>query len=230
MRARDRDVRRGARTRVRALWFEVGHKFTLSTDARAVACGRNKEPIIMQTMGTRHPSDNAVIRPLISAERIAERVGEMGKAIRADLGPGEITLLCVLKGSFIFTADLARAIEGPVNLEFLGVASYGDAMQSSGVVQITHDLTRPIEGHRVVLVEDIVDTGLTLAYLLQILAARRPAALKVCALLEKPDGKSPVQPDYVGFQIQREFVVGYGLDWAQRHRNLPFIGAVEVEH
>jgi len=149
--------------------------------------------------------------------------------IRADLGPGELTLLCVLKGSFIFTADLARAIEGPLNVEFLGVASYGDGMASSGAVQITHDLTRSIEGHQVVLVEDIVDTGLTLAYLLQILAARRPAALKVCALLEKPSANSPVQPDYVGFQVGSEFVVGYGLDWAQRFRNLPFIGAVELE-
>lgn len=169
------------------------------------------------------------MRPLITAEKIQARVRELGARLRADLGPDEITLLCVLKGSFIFTADLARAIEGPVNIEFLGVASYGDGMASSGAVQITHDLTRPIEGRQVVLVEDIVDTGLTLAYLLQILAARRPAALKVCALLEKPSGKSPVHPDYVGFQVGSEFVVGYGLDWAQRHRNLPFIGAVELE-
>ena len=154
---------------------------------------------------------------------------ELGQRLRADLGPDEITLLCVLKGSFMFTADLARAIEGPVSIEFLGVASYGDGTQSSGAVQITHDLTSPIEGKNDVLVEDIVDTGLTLAYLLQILAARRPAALKVCALLEKPSGRSPVHPDYVGFQVGQEFVVGYGLDWAQRFRNLPFIGAVESD-
>jgi hypoxanthine phosphoribosyltransferase len=167
------------------------------------------------------------VRPLISAERIATRVRELAAAIRADVGTGEITLLCILKGSFVFTADLARALEGPVNIEFLGVASYGNRTKSSGAVQITHDLTAPVEGHDVVLVEDIVDTGLTLAYLMRLLAARHPRSLRIAALLEKPSGRSPVKADYVGFEVGDEFVVGYGLDWAQRHRNLPYIGAID---
>jgi hypoxanthine phosphoribosyltransferase len=128
----------------------------------------------------------------------------------------------------MFTADLARALGGSVNIEFLGVASYGDGTESSGAVQITHDLTSPIEGKRVLIVEDIVDTGLTLQYLTRILSARRPALLKICALLEKPSGNSPVRPDYRGFAVGDDFVVGYGLDWAQRFRNLPFVGAVRV--
>lgn len=168
------------------------------------------------------------MRELISAEAIAERVRALGEEIRRDAGPHEVTLLCVLKGSFVFTADLARAIPGPVNVEFLGVASYGDGARSSGAVQITHDLAQPIDGRDVVLVEDIVDTGLTLAYLMRLLAARRPRSLRIAALLEKPTGKSPVRPDYVGFAVGDEFVVGYGLDYAQRFRNLPFIGAVDV--
>lgn len=171
--------------------------------------------------------ESSRLRTLISAEQIQQRVQALGAQIRRDLGSEELTLLCVLKGSFIFTADLARAISGPVNIEFLGVASYGEGTNSTGSVQITHDLTRPIEGKQVVLVEDIVDTGLTLSYLLQILSARKPQSLKVCSLLEKPAGNSPVHPDYVGFQVGDEFVVGYGLDWGQRYRNLPFIGVVE---
>lgn len=175
-----------------------------------------------------HPSDGAYVRPLIDEARLAARVRELGSRIRADHGDEEITLLCILKGSFIFTADLARAIPGKVTIEFLGVQSYGDHTQSTGVVQITHDLTKPIEGKHVVLVEDIVDSGLTLRYLIDVLSARRPASLKVCALLEKPVGASLVRPDYAGFEVGSEFVVGYGLDWAQRFRNLPFVGAVDV--
>jgi len=175
-----------------------------------------------------HVSDGKSITQLISAEQIAARVEELGREIRDDLGPGEITLLCILKGSLMFTADLARALDGPVHLEFLGVQSYGDGTQSSGAVQITHDLTAPIEGRQVVIVEDIVDTGLTLKYLKQVLGARGPASLRICSLLEKPAGGSPVRPDYVGFTVGDEFVVGYGLDWAQRLRNLPYIGAVDV--
>lgn len=175
-----------------------------------------------------HPSDGKVVTPYLSAEKIQARVGELGRQIRADFLDQEITLLCVLKGSLMFTADLARAISGPVRLEFLGVQSYGDGTQSSGAVQITHDLTTSIEGKNVVLVEDIIDTGLTLQYLKRVLAARAPASLKVCALLEKPAGNSPVAPDYAGFTVGDEFVVGYGLDWAQRLRNLPYIGTVDV--
>ena len=163
-----------------------------------------------------------------SAAALKNRVQELAALIREDALDREIVLLCILKGSFIFTADLARALTGKVTVEFLGVASYGDGTVSSGAVQITHDLTRSIEGRYVVLVEDIVDTGLTLSYLERVLNARRPAILKVCSLLVKPAGNSPVQPDYAGFEIGNEFVVGYGLDWAQRLRELPYIGSVEV--
>ncbi len=144
------------------------------------------------------------------------------------MGDEEITLLCILKGSFIFTADLCRAISGPVNIEFLGVTSYGDDTKSSGAVRITHDLEKPIKGRHVIIVEDIVDTGLTLDYLKTVLSARGPASLRVCALLEKPEAGSPVKPDYVGFVVGPEFLVGYGLDWAQRLRNLPFVGAIDI--
>ncbi len=175
---------------------------------------------------TPHVSDGKKVRLLLSAEQIARRVKELGAEIRAELGDKEITLLCILKGSIFFTADLARALPGPVTIEFLGVTSYGNDIKSSGAVQITCDLSSSIEGKDVVIVEDIVDTGLTLAYLKRVLGARKPNSLRVCALLEKPAGKSPVRPDYVGFEIGDEFVVGYGLDWAQRLRNLPYIGAI----
>lgn len=175
-----------------------------------------------------HPSDGRQVSVLISEERLAARVREMGMQIREDIGPGEITLLSILKGSFIFTADLCRAIPGPVNIEFLGVSSYGDDTQSSGAVRITHDLQKPIADRHVILVEDIVDTGLTLAYLKRVLSARHPASLRICTLLEKPLAGSAVKPDYIGFEVGDEFVVGYGLDWAQRFRNLPYVGVVDV--
>lgn len=177
-----------------------------------------------------HPSDGKRMAILFSEEQIRERVAELGRRIRVDLGPDEeITLLCILKGSFIFAADLARAITGPIVVEFLGVQSYGDATESSGQVQITHDLTSSIEGKHVILVEDIIDTGLTIAYLVQTLRARSPASLRVCALFEKPSVAAKVQADYIGFRLGDEFVVGYGLDWAQRFRNLPHVAAIETE-
>jgi hypoxanthine phosphoribosyltransferase len=175
-----------------------------------------------------HPSDGSTLTEIISARAIAERVEALGRQIRGDVGDEEITLLCILKGAFIFTADLARALSGPVRVEFLGVKSYGDATQSSGAVQITHDLTVSIEGKHVVLVEDIIDTGLTIDFLLKTLQARRPASLRVCALFEKPTAPSALKPDYVGFTLGSEFIVGYGLDFAQRFRNLPHIAAVTL--
>lgn len=172
-----------------------------------------------------HPSDSANIAVLHTEEQIQKRVRELGAQIRQDYEDEEITLLCILKGSFMFAADLARAIEGKVAVEFLGVRSYGDGTRSSGAVQITHDLTTPIQDRHVLIVEDIVDTGLTLEYLKRVLTARGPASLKICALLQRPG--APTDPDYVGFRMGDGFVVGYGLDWAQRFRNLPFIGVVQ---
>jgi hypoxanthine phosphoribosyltransferase len=176
-----------------------------------------------------HPTDGATVRELISARAIQERIAALGAQIREDVGPEEITLLCILKGSFIFTADLARAIPGPINVEFLGVQSYGNDTKSSGAVQITHDLTKPIAGRHVIIVEDIVDTGLTLEYLDRVLRARQPKSLRLCALLVKPAGKSPISPDYSCFEVGDDFVVGYGLDWAQRFRNLPYVGVVKTK-
>jgi hypoxanthine phosphoribosyltransferase len=168
---------------------------------------------------------------LISAERIAERVAELGRTITTDyLEAGavdDVVVLGVLKGSVLFMSDLVRHIALPLTLDFIGVASYGDATVSSGVVQITQDLTRPIAGKHVLVVEDIVDTGHTLSYLLANLATREPASLKLCSLLHKPErSERPVTIDYLGFTIPNKFVVGYGLDVAQRYRNLPFIGYV----
>jgi hypoxanthine phosphoribosyltransferase len=164
---------------------------------------------------------------LISAEKIRERVRELGAQIAHDYAGQSLVLLCVLKGSFVFAADLARAIDAPLRIEFLGVRSYGDDTRSSGVVQITQDLTKPITGDHVLLVEDIVDTGLTLSYLREQLLTRGPASVKVCALLHKPARSvKPVYIDYLGFTIEDMFVIGYGLDHAERYRNLPYVGVL----
>ncbi len=168
------------------------------------------------------------IVPLFTAEQIAARVRELGEEITRDYTGRPLVLIAVLKGSFVFTADLMRTIPLPLRTDFLGTRSYGEGTESSGVVQITQDLSRPIEGEDVVIVEDIVDTGLTLSHLLDLLRTRRPASLRVCALLHKPSrSRVQVKVDYLGFTIEDKFVVGYGLDWAERHRNLPFIGIVE---
>jgi hypoxanthine phosphoribosyltransferase len=175
--------------------------------------------------------ENEPFIELISAEAITRRVAEMGATITSDylaVGGGEnLVVLGVLKGSVIFMADLVRYITLPLALDFIGVASYGDATTSSGVVQITQDLTRPVEGKHVLVVEDIVDTGHTVHYLLENLATRKPASIKLCSLLHKPErAEREVNIDYLGFTIPNKFVVGYGLDVAQRYRNLPFIGHV----
>ena len=168
------------------------------------------------------------VRPLISAERIRERVAELAAQITREYAGRSLVLLSVLKGSFIFSADLAREIALPVRLEFLGVRSYGDDTKSSGVVQITQDLTRPVDGDDILIVEDIVDTGLTLSYLREQLRSRNPASIKVAALLHKPARiQREVEINYLGFTIDDVFVVGYGLDYAERYRNLPFIGVLD---
>jgi hypoxanthine phosphoribosyltransferase len=171
------------------------------------------------------------VRVLLSAQQIAQRVSELGRDIAGAHAEGELVLVSVMKGSFIFAADLARAIPLPLRIEFLGLSSYGKSTQSSGVVRITQDLGGPIEGCHVVVVEDIIDTGLTIAYLLENLATRKPASLRVCALLAKPTaGARRVQIDHLGFTIEDSFVVGYGLDQAERYRNLPYVGVLESEH
>jgi hypoxanthine phosphoribosyltransferase len=168
------------------------------------------------------------IATMLSAEQIAARVRELGAKITKDYEGRQLVLVCVLKGSFVFAADLARAIDLPVRIDFLGVRSYGAGTESSGVVQITQDLAQPIAHEDVLLVEDIVDTGLTIAHLIDLLRTRSPASVKVCALLHKPArARVVIAVDYLGFTIDDHFVVGYGLDFAERYRNLPFIGVVE---
>jgi hypoxanthine phosphoribosyltransferase len=168
------------------------------------------------------------ITTMLDAETIARRVKELGAAIARDYQNGSVVLVCVLKGSFIFAADLARAIDIPLRVDFLGVRSYGEGTESSGVVQITQDLSRPIAHEDVILVEDIVDTGLTIAHLMDLFRTRQPRTVKVCSLLHKPArAKVDVKIDYLGFTIEDRFVVGYGLDFAERYRNLPYIGVVE---
>ena len=166
---------------------------------------------------------------MLSAEQIAARVQELGAQITKDYTDRPLVLVCVLKGSFVFAADLMRAVDLPLRVDFLGVRSYGEGTESSGVVQITQDLARPIEGEDVLIVEDIVDTGLTIAHLIELFHTRHPASLKICSLLHKPARtKVEVPIHYLGFTIEDRFVVGYGLDWAERYRNLPFIGVVEA--
>lgn len=166
---------------------------------------------------------------LLDERTIQERIRALGAQITKDYEGKKLVLICVLKGSFMFTADLSRTIDLPMRIEFLGVRSYGEGTHSTGVVQITQDLLKPIEGEDVLIVEDIVDTGLTIAHLLELLGTRKPASLKVCALLHKPARtRVEVPVDYLGFTIEDKFVVGYGLDWAERYRNLPMIGVVEA--
>ena len=170
------------------------------------------------------------VSTLLSTEQIAARVRELGAQITKDYVDRRLVLVSVLKGSFIFTADLCRAIDTQLRIEFLGVRSYGEGTSTSGVVQITQDLSKPIEGEDILIVEDIVDTGLTIAHLLELFRTRKPSTLKVCALLHKPARtKIEVPISYLGFTIPDRFVVGYGLDWAERYRNIPFIGVVEAK-
>jgi hypoxanthine phosphoribosyltransferase len=165
---------------------------------------------------------------MLSTETIAARVRELGAEITREYKDKALVLVCVLKGSFVFASDLARAIDLPLRVDFLGVRSYGEGTESSGVVQITQDLSKPIEHEDVLIVEDIVDTGLTIAHLMDLLRTRQPRSVKVCALLHKPArARIAVKIDYLGFTIEDKFVVGYGLDFAERFRNLPYIGVVQ---
>ncbi len=164
------------------------------------------------------------LRVLISEEEIRRRTIELGREIRAHYGDVAITCIGVMKGSFIFMADLVRAIGGEIRCEFLSVSSYHGGTRSTGVVRITEDLRHPIEGQHCLIIEDIIDTGLTMDYLLRMLQVRRPRSLEICSLLDKPAHREvPCSPDFVGFTIPDEFVVGYGLDLGELYRNVPYI-------
>jgi hypoxanthine phosphoribosyltransferase len=160
-------------------------------------------------------------RVFLTSEQIQNRVREMGEQISADFPDGPIYLIAILKGAFMFLADLARSIKTPSRVEFMGISSYGRGKTTSGQVKVTKDLDVSIEGHHVLIVEDIVDSGVTLTYLINLLEQRRPKSLQIATLLDKPDRRlRPVEVAYIGFQIPDEFVVGYGLDFAEDYRNL----------
>jgi len=168
------------------------------------------------------------VRPLIGAEDIQSKTAELGERITRDYAGRELVLVGVLKGSFLFMADLCRHIRLPLKCDFLGVSSYGDSTRSTGVIRITSDLKRPVVGEDVLVVEDIVDTGLTVSYLLDNLQTRQPASVRVCSLLSKPARRRVEVPiDYLGFEVEDVFVVGYGLDHKGRYRNLDFVGVCE---
>jgi hypoxanthine phosphoribosyltransferase len=176
--------------------------------------------------------DDDIASVLITEEDIHAKVAELAKQIAEDRAgaTSDLLLVGVLKGAVMFMTDLARALPVPVQLEFMAVSSYGSATSSSGVVRILKDLDRDIEGRDVLIVEDIIDSGLTLSWLRKNLMARNPASLQVCALLRKPDAvRVDVPVRYVGFDIPNEFVVGYGLDFAERYRDLPYIGTLKPE-
>jgi hypoxanthine phosphoribosyltransferase len=168
-----------------------------------------------------------VERILISEEQIRAKTAELGRQITKDYLGKDLILIGVLKGAVMFMVDLARAIDLPISIDFMATSSYGASTRSSGVVRILKDLDRSIEGKDLLIVEDIVDTGLTLKYLIELLRERRPASIRVCALLNKAvSRKADVDLDYVGFSIPDEFVIGYGLDYAEQYRNLPFVGVL----
>lgn len=166
---------------------------------------------------------------LISKEDVDARIAEMGKNISEEYAGKELHLICVLKGGVFFMCELAKHITIPVSMDFMSVSSYGDGTSSSGIVKIIKDLDESLEGKEVLVVEDIIDSGRTLSYLMEILEKRQPKSLKLCTLLDKPERRvREVKVDHVGFEIPDEFVVGYGLDYAQKYRNLPYIGIVRL--
>ena len=172
--------------------------------------------------------DNDIQEVLFSEEQLKNRVQEIARQITADYQGKEIMLISVLRGSFVFMADLCRAIDLPCTLAFMAVSSYGKGTKSSGQVQITKDLSEDITDRHIIVVEDILDSGNTLSYLLKILENRHPASIRLCTLLDKPDRRvKPVQVHYSGFTIPDAFVVGYGLDYAEKYRNLPYIGILK---
>ncbi len=170
------------------------------------------------------------IRVLLPEEEVVKRIREIGKQITEDYRGEEVFLICTLKGASLFACELAKRIDLPLTLDFIAVASYGSGTQSSGEVRMIKDLDESIEGKNVIVVEDIVDTGRTLSYLLEMMKKRNPKSLKLCSLLDKPERRVVnVEVDYKGFEVPDLFVVGYGLDYAQKYRNLPYVGVLELD-
>lgn len=171
------------------------------------------------------------IRVLLDEKQVDARIREIAARISEEYAGKEIHMICVLKGGVFFMCELAKRITVPVSLDFMSVSSYGDDTKSSGVVRIVKDLDQPLEGKEVLIVEDIIDSGRTLSYLLDVLKRRNPNSVRLCTLLDKPERRvvKDVNVDYCCFNIPDEFVVGYGLDYAQKYRNLPYIGVVEFE-
>lgn len=170
------------------------------------------------------------VRVLLSEEELDQRIAQIGQQISQEYAGESVHLICILKGSIFFTCELAKRITVPVTIDFMCVSSYGSSSVSSGVIQIKKDLDESIEGKNVIVIEDIIDTGRTLKYLLEDLTKRNPKTLRLCTLLDKPDRRvTDVKTDYTGFEIPDEFVVGYGLDYDQRYRNLPYIGILSFD-
>lgn len=170
------------------------------------------------------------IKVLLSEEEVNKRINEVAAIINEDYAGRPLHLICILKGGVFFTCELAKRLTMPVSLDFMSVSSYGSGTESSGIVKIVKDLDQPLEGKEVLIVEDIIDSGRTLAYLIEILKQRNPKNIELCTLLDKPERrvKKQVQVKYTCFTIPDEFVVGYGLDYDQKYRNLPYIGVVEL--
>lgn len=170
------------------------------------------------------------IRVLLPEEEVDRRIRELGEQISKDYEGEEVHLICVLRGSVFFTCELAKRITVPVSIDFMSASSYGSSTISSGKIKIVKDLEDPLVGKNVIVIEDIIDTGRTLSYLLKMFQERNPRSLRLCTLLDKPERRvAQVEVDYTGFTIPDEFVVGYGLDYAQKYRNLPYIGIVEFD-
>ena len=168
------------------------------------------------------------VRVMVSEQDVDARIEELGKKISEDYAGKQVHFICILKGSVFFMCELAKRITVPVTMDFMSVSSYGDGTKSSGIVKIAKDLDETLEGKDVIIVEDIIDSGRTLYYLMDVLQQRKPKSMRLCTLLDKPERRvKDVKVDYVGFNIPDEFVVGYGLDYAQKYRNLPYIGVVE---
>ena len=176
------------------------------------------------------PKIQEIVTPMITKEQIDERLTELARDIEADFTGETLTVVCTLKGAVVFFVDLVKKLNIPLKMDFIEAASYGDAQNSSGIVKINKDLTNTITGEHVLLIEDIIDTGATLSQMAAHLRRQKPASFKICALLDKPSRRivNDIQPDYVGFEIEDKFVLGYGLDYLQRYRNLPYIATMKL--